>query len=237
MAGEYDVGWPGYQAVAAPLARERPALGRLFVDYEPGIHWSQLQMQSGTQRHQHDPPSYNQSKTGARITIPAANFSRQLATLKLPRHTGCANLMNRGRWRPPPRERVGAVCSGCNYPFPIVENQTIAAREPRKDSGLGGRSWGFAEWAMRFQKKARVRRFLGLQRDGGQRRRRSWLWKHQQSTQLGAESRVSLDPKTRHLTGLERDRQAFCDPGSGWILLTRPVLFLTSPSSTTPIGL
>jgi len=30
-----------WQAIAAPLAR-------LFLDYEPGIHYSQIQMQSGT---------------------------------------------------------------------------------------------------------------------------------------------------------------------------------------------
>jgi deoxyribodipyrimidine photo-lyase len=73
-------------------------LARLFVDYEPGIHWSQCQMQSGTtgintiriynpikQGQDHD-PNGTSSANGCRNWPPCRP---------------CIS-MSRGRWRPHP---------------------------------------------------------------------------------------------------------------------------------------
>jgi len=141
-------------------------LARLFVDYEPGIHWSQCQMQSGTTGI-NTIRLYNPIKQG-QDHDPRGNFIRQW----LPELHAIPAVHLHEPWTmaPSTQERVGCVL-GVHYPFPIVE-PTIAAREAREKIWARRQELGFAELADAIQKKHGSRR-SGLAASGGQRRRRS----------------------------------------------------------------
>lgn len=90
-----------------------PELARRFVDYEPGIHYSQLQMQSGvTGINSHR--VYNPTKQ-ALGQDPQAVFIRRW----VPELEGVNDLLIHEPWRASPDDRPG-------YPDPIVRHETAA---------------------------------------------------------------------------------------------------------------
>ncbi len=97
-----------------------PHLARMFTDYEPGIHWSQMQMQSGTTGI-NTPRIYNPIKQGT-DQDPTGAFTR----MWLPElaEVPDAHLQTPWRW-----DRAGRVL-GKTYPDPIVD-VAEAARSAR----------------------------------------------------------------------------------------------------------
>jgi len=122
-------------------------LARLFTDYEPGIHWSQVQMQSGTtgintlrvydpikQGLDHDPD-------GSFV----ARWLPELARLPMPHRLA--------PWRAPPLVLADAgVRLGRDYPLPLVDAVEAAARA-RAELWAIRRRPGFAELADAIQEK------------------------------------------------------------------------------------
>ncbi|MDE8349743.1 MAG: FAD-binding domain-containing protein [Acidocella sp.] len=114
-------------------------LARLFSDYEPGIHWPQVQMQSG-QTGINTPRIYNPVKQG-RDQDPDGRFTRQwvpelarvpLAVLQTPWLATGAEL--------------------ASYPQPIVEPETAARLAKDRLTALR-RSAGYREAALEVLKK------------------------------------------------------------------------------------
>jgi deoxyribodipyrimidine photo-lyase len=127
-------------------------LARLFTDYEPGIHWSQMQMQSGTTGI-NTVRIYNPIKQGEDHD-PEGRFIRrwcpELATVPLP-------WLHRP-WSMPVAVQAEAGCRiGRDYPFPIVD-QATAAREARERVWAVRRSGAFASTAEAIQEKHGSRR-------------------------------------------------------------------------------
>lgn len=122
-------------------------LARLFTDYEPGIHWSQVQMQSGTtgintlrvydptkQGRDHDPDGRF-----------LARWVPELAALPMPHRMA--------PWRAPPLVLADAgVRLGVDYPRPMVD-ATRAAAEAKARLWDVRRRPGFAELADAIQDK------------------------------------------------------------------------------------
>ena len=146
----------------ARLAGSGLHLARMFTDYEPGIHWSQVQMQSGTTGI-NTPRIYNPVKQSM-DQDPEGIFIRRwlpaLADVRLPLiHTP---------WLLSPLEQhdLGVVI-GRDYPAPIVDHME-AARAALQD--LVG-----AEWARILGGGGRDQRVHGSRRSGmpmtGSRRR------------------------------------------------------------------
>ncbi len=122
-------------------------LARLFTDYEPGIHWSQVQMQSGTtgintlriydptkQGLDHDPDGRF-----------VARWVRELAALPMPHRMA--------PWLAPPLVLADAgVRLGVDYPRPRVD-ATAAAAEAKAKLWAVRRRPGFAELADAIQEK------------------------------------------------------------------------------------
>ena len=112
-------------------------LARLFTDYEPGIHWSQCQMQSGTTGI-NVPRIYNPVKQGY-DQDPAGRFIRRWVPELAPVPDGF--LHEPWRW-PDAGRRLGG------YPAPLVDPET-AARAARQAIGGLRRGAGFADEAAR----------------------------------------------------------------------------------------
>ncbi|MCT0218573.1 DNA photolyase family protein [Synechococcus sp. CS-1329] len=139
-------------------------LARLFVDYEPGIHWSQCQMQSGTTGI-NTIRIYNPIKQG-QDHDPKGEFIRQW----LPELAVVPAVHLHEPWTMPlsTQQRVGCVL-GEHYPLPLVE-PGAAAREARERLWARRQELGFAELADAIQQKHGSRR-SGLAASGSRRRR------------------------------------------------------------------
>lgn len=111
-------------------------LARLFTDYEPGIHWSQVQMQSGTTGI-NTPRIYNPVKQGY-DQDPTGAFTRRW----LPELAPIADAHLQEPWK---AENAGQVL-GKAYPFPIVD-PLAAARDARDRIWAIRRSDGFRDAA------------------------------------------------------------------------------------------
>jgi deoxyribodipyrimidine photo-lyase len=114
-------------------------LARLFTDYEPGIHWPQVQMQSG-QTGINTPRIYNPVKQSVDQDKNGAFMRRWLPVLaRLP----AAHLHE--PWRMSRAEQVAyGVRLGVDYPERIVDHER-AAREARLRLGEVRRIAGFRE--------------------------------------------------------------------------------------------
>ncbi|MFD1509062.1 FAD-binding domain-containing protein [Lacimonas salitolerans] len=95
-----------------------PILARLFTDYEPGIHWSQVQMQSGTTG-MNTVRIYNPVKQGL-DQDPDGVFTRAW----VPELAGVPNDWLQEPWRWPQAGRV----LGKVYPEPLVDVKRAAAQ-------------------------------------------------------------------------------------------------------------
>jgi deoxyribodipyrimidine photo-lyase len=105
-------------------------LARQFVDYEPGIHWSQCQMQSGTTGI-NTIRIYNPIKQGLDHDPEGVFLGRWLPEL-----AGVPAIWRHEPWRMDPATQAASGCRiGRDYPAPIVE-VAAAAREARE------RLWG-----------------------------------------------------------------------------------------------
>jgi deoxyribodipyrimidine photo-lyase len=140
-------------------------LARLFVDYEPGIHWSQCQMQSGTTGI-NTIRVYNPIKQGQDHDPDGVFLRRWLPELAA---VPAVHLHEPWTMAPALQERIGCVL-GVHYPLPIVD-PLAAARDARERIWARRRELGFAELADAIQQRHGSRR-SGLQASGGRRRRR-----------------------------------------------------------------
>jgi deoxyribodipyrimidine photo-lyase len=114
-------------------------LARLFTDYEPGIHWSQMQMQSGTTG-MNSLRIYNPVKQG-REQDPAGTFTRRWVPEL--RDVPDAFLHEPWRW-----EGAGQLL-GRGYPAPLVD-PLAAARAARQAVWAVRRAAGFRDEAARL---------------------------------------------------------------------------------------
>jgi deoxyribodipyrimidine photo-lyase len=105
--------WLDWRATGLHLARQ-------FTDYEPGIHWSQVQMQSGTTG-MNTVRIYNPVKQG-HDQDPSGAFTRRWVPALAP----VPDVYLQEPWRWPDRDRV----LGSRYPGPIVD-VAQAARQAR----------------------------------------------------------------------------------------------------------
>lgn len=100
-------------------------LARLFTDYEPGIHWSQVQMQSGTTGintlRMYSPLKQSMDQD------PAGEFIRRW----VPELAAVPTVYIHEPWRMTADAQAAAQCLlGKNYPLPIVDHKE-AVREAR----------------------------------------------------------------------------------------------------------
>ncbi|GIV10834.1 MAG: deoxyribodipyrimidine photo-lyase [Fimbriimonadales bacterium] len=111
--------WQPWRAVGLHLAR-------LYVDYEPGIHWSQIQMQSGStgisafRVYNVVKQSYDQDPTGAFIRRWVPELRRAPTA-----------WIHEPYRMPPEMQRACGCVIGVDYPAPIVEHES-AARAARE---------------------------------------------------------------------------------------------------------
>lgn len=127
-------------------------LARRFTDYEPGIHWSQCQMQSGTTGI-NTVRIYNPIKQG-RDQDPDGRFIRrwcpELATVPL------THLFT--PWTMPDTLQAASGCRiGDDYPPPVVD-QAAAAKRAREAIWGARRSSGFGSTADAIQERHGSRR-------------------------------------------------------------------------------
>ena len=93
-------------------------LARLFTDYEPGIHWSQVQMQSGTTGintlRMYSPLKQSMDQD------PAGEFIRRW----VPELAAVLTVFIHEPWRMPAEAQTAAQCEiGRHYPLPIVDHK------------------------------------------------------------------------------------------------------------------
>jgi len=140
-------------------------LGRHFLDFEPGIHFSQFQMQSGTTGI-NSIRIYSPIKQGI-DQDPEGHFIRQY----LPELAGVPTEFLHEPHRMPPLLQKEAGCEiGRHYPAPIVDHKTAYREAREKMFRMRGQS-AAREEAGRIQAKHGSRK-SGL-RQTGQRRTRS----------------------------------------------------------------
>jgi deoxyribodipyrimidine photo-lyase len=124
--------WLDWRATGAVLARR-------FTDYEPGIHWPQMQMQSGTSGI-NTPRIYNPVKQGLDHD-PAGRFTRAW----LPELAAVPDALLHTPWRWPGAARLA-------YPPPLVDPAAAQAAARAAVWGLRRRP-GFAEEAARIVRR------------------------------------------------------------------------------------
>ncbi|MCA3508879.1 MAG: deoxyribodipyrimidine photo-lyase [Rhodobacter sp.] len=118
-----------------------PVLARLFTDYEPGIHWPQVQMQSGTTGI-NTIRIYNPVKQGL-DQDPAGSFTRRW----VPELAPVPDIFLQEPWKWP----GAAGLLGRRYPEPLVD--VVAAARMARDTVWGlRRNAGFAREAARVAK-------------------------------------------------------------------------------------
>ena len=117
-------------------------LARMFTDYEPGIHWSQVQMQSGTTG-MNTIRIYNPVKQGV-DQDPTGAFTRRW----LPELAGVPDRFLQEPWK---WEGAGQLL-GRSYPEPIVDVQG-AARAARDAVWAVRKAEGFRPMAQRIVQK------------------------------------------------------------------------------------
>ncbi|KPQ05827.1 MAG: deoxyribodipyrimidine photo-lyase [Rhodobacteraceae bacterium HLUCCA12] len=127
-----------------------PVLARLFTDYEPGIHWSQVQMQSGTTGI-NAIRMYNPVKQGL-DQDPDGNFVRSW----VPELALVPDAFVHEPWRWPDARRV----LGKRYPEPVVD-PAAAAREARARIAAQRGVAGFADQAARIAQRHASRKGRG----------------------------------------------------------------------------
>ena len=94
-------------------------LARCFVDYEPGIHYPQVQMQAGTTGNP-TVRTYNPILQ-AREQDPTGVFIRRW----VPEIAGVPDAFLAAPWQMPPMVQIDAGCRiGHDYPAPVVEHET-----------------------------------------------------------------------------------------------------------------
>ncbi|MCC5971470.1 MAG: deoxyribodipyrimidine photo-lyase [Pararhodobacter sp.] len=139
-----------------------PFLARQFTDYEPGIHWSQMQMQSGTTGI-NAIRIYNPVKQGLEQD-PAGRFIRRW----LPELAPVPDAFLHEPWKwPAARDLLGA-----RYPEPVID-PAAAARAARERIWSQRKAAGFADQAAHVARKHASRKgkppLRGtLRRDGAQ---------------------------------------------------------------------
>jgi deoxyribodipyrimidine photo-lyase len=159
-------------------------LARLFLDYEPGIHWSQCQMQAGTTGI-NTIRIYNPIKQG-QDHDPQGLFMRQW----LPELDAVPLLHLHEPWTLPAltAQRLD-FAPGVDYPQPIVD-PVAAARSARERLWARRQGQAFQELADGIQQKHGSRRSglaanSGKARGGGGRRRRTASALNNDAIQLG----------------------------------------------------
>ncbi|WP_333829847.1 deoxyribodipyrimidine photo-lyase [Pararhodobacter sp.] len=130
-----------------------PYLARQFTDYEPGIHWSQMQMQSGTTGI-NAIRLYNPVKQGL-DQDPSGSFIRRWVPELAP--VPDAFLHEPWKW-PAARDLLRA-----RYPEPVID-PVAAAREAREKVWARRRAAGFADEAARVARKHASRKGKPMQR-------------------------------------------------------------------------
>jgi len=119
-----------------------PVLARLFTDYEPGIHWSQMQMQSGTTGI-NAIRMYNPVKQGLDQDASGAFIRRWLPELA---PVPDAFVHEPWRW-PAARDLLGS-----RYPEPVID-PAAAARVARERVWAQRRTAGFSDQAAAVARK------------------------------------------------------------------------------------
>jgi len=114
-------------------------LARMFTDYEPGIHWPQVQMQSGTTGI-NTPRIYNPVKQGL-DQDPAGVFTRRW----VPELAAVPDAFLHEPWKWPEARRL----LGHRYPEPVIDVAS-AARAARDAIWAARRGPGFAAEAARI---------------------------------------------------------------------------------------
>jgi len=112
-------------------------LARCFTDYEPGIHWAQVQMQSGTVGI-NVPRMYNPTRQ-ARDQDPDGSFIRRW----VPELEGVPDAFIHAPWEMPAlSQRMYGVQLGRDYPTPLVDHAVAIRRakarltETRRQPGV-----------------------------------------------------------------------------------------------------
>ena len=167
--------------LALPWRASGLRLARLFVDYEPGIHWSQCQMQAGTTGI-NTIRIYNPIKQGQDHDPNGAFLRQWLPEL---RRVPAVHLHQPWTMALATQERVGCLL-GIDYPLPLVD-PAVAAREARQRLWARRQALGFRELADGIQRQHGSRR-SGLAASSGGRRRRSGP-----GAGTGAEIQLGLD--------------------------------------------